>query len=38
MKRGKGRDDRSSGVEILMVDASVKINPTEPLRLAREVA
>ena len=41
MKRGKGikvRDDRSSGIEILMADAFAKINPTEPLRLARQVA
>jgi hypothetical protein len=44
MKRGKeipvvvnGRDDRSSGIEILMTDAFAKINPTEPLRLGREV-
>jgi hypothetical protein len=26
----KGRDDRSSGIEILMSDAFPKINPTEP--------
>ena len=35
MKRGngiKGRDDRSRGIEILMVDDFAKINPTEPLR------
>jgi hypothetical protein len=41
MKRGKGikgRDDRSNGIEILMSDAFAKINPTEPLRLARQVA
>jgi hypothetical protein len=45
MKRGKGikdRDDRSvtrsSGIEILMADAFAKINPTEPLRLGRQVA
>ena len=41
MKRGKGiigRDDRSSGIEILMSDAFAKINPTEPLRLSRQVA
>ena len=34
MKRGsgiKGRDDRSSGIEIRMADAFAKINPTEPL-------
>ncbi len=36
MKRGNGikdRDDKSSGLEILMVDTFAKINPTEPLRL-----
>jgi hypothetical protein len=41
MKRGKGikrRDDRSIGNEILMTDAFVRIKPTEPLRLARQVA
>jgi hypothetical protein len=41
MKRGKGikdQDDRSSGIDILMVDVFVKINPTEPFRLDREVA
>jgi hypothetical protein len=40
MKRGsgiKGRDDRSSGIEILMVDVFAKINPTDPLRLVKEV-
>ena len=33
MKHGndiKVRDDRSSGIEILMVDVFVKINPTDP--------
>jgi hypothetical protein len=41
MKRGngiKGRDDRSRGIEILMVDDFAKINPTEPLRLVKQVA
>jgi hypothetical protein len=41
MKRGygiKGRDDRSSSIEILMADAFAKINPTEPLSLAKQVA
>ena len=36
MKRGNGitdRDDRSSGIEILMTDTFVKIKPTDPLRL-----
>ena len=35
-KRGNGikdRDDRSSGIEILMTDTFVKIKPTDPLRL-----
>ena len=34
----KGRDDRSSGLEILMADVFVKINLTDPLRLAKQVA
>jgi hypothetical protein len=41
MKRGhgiKGRDDVSSGVEILMADAFAKIKPTDPLRLAKREA
>ncbi len=41
MKRGNGikdRDDRSSGIEILIADAFAKINPTDPLRLAKEVS
>ncbi len=41
MKRGKGikdKDDRSSGINILMVDVFVQINPTEPFRLDRQVA
>jgi hypothetical protein len=40
MKRGngiKGRDDRSSGIKILIPDVFVKINPTDPLRLAKQV-
>jgi hypothetical protein len=34
MERGsgiKGRDDRSSGIEIRIADALAKINPTDPL-------
>ena len=37
MKHGrgiKGRDDKSSGIEIRMADALAKINPTDPLILA----
>ena len=37
MKRGRGiygLDDKSSGIEILMVEALGKINPTDPLILA----
>jgi hypothetical protein len=33
MKRGnglKGRDDKSSGIEILMAETFAKINPTDP--------
>ena len=40
MKRGNGindRDDRSSGIEILMTDAFAKVNPTDPLRLTKQV-
>ena len=36
MKRGsgiKGREDKSSDIEILIAEAFAKINPTEPLRL-----
>jgi len=29
----KGRDDRSSGIEILIADALAKINPTDSLIL-----
>ena len=39
MKRGsgiKGRDDKSSGIEIRMVEALGKINPTEPLILGKQ--
>ena len=32
----KGRDDKSSGIEILIAEAFAKINPTDPLRLAQE--
>jgi hypothetical protein len=41
MKRGsgiKGRDDRSSGIEIRIADALAKINPTDPLILAKQAA
>jgi hypothetical protein len=41
MKRGSGiqdREDKSSGIEILIAEAFVKINPTEPLRLAKQAA
>jgi hypothetical protein len=44
MKRGNGikdLDERSSGIEILMVDVFTKINPTDPLldplRLVKQV-
>ncbi len=40
MKHGnaiKGRDHRSSGIEIVMTDAFAKINPTDPLRLGKQV-
>jgi hypothetical protein len=39
MKHGsgiKGRDDRSSGIEIRIVNVLVKINPTDPLILAKQ--
>ena len=39
MKRGsggKGRDDKSNGIEILMGEAFAKINRTDPLILARK--
>jgi hypothetical protein len=41
MKRGsgiKGRDDRSSGIEIRIADALAKINPTDPFILAKQAA
>jgi hypothetical protein len=41
MKHGSGikvRDDKSSGIEILMADAFAKINPTDPFRLAKQAA
>jgi hypothetical protein len=37
MKHGNGikdRDDKSSGIEILMTETFAKINPTDPLILA----
>jgi hypothetical protein len=36
MKRGNGRkdrDDTSNGIEILMTEVFVKIDPTDPLKL-----
>jgi hypothetical protein len=39
MKHGSGikdREDKSSGIEILITEAFVKINPTEPLRLGKQ--
>ena len=41
MKIGTGikdRDDRSSGIAILMSDTFAKVNPTDPLRLSKEAA
>ncbi len=41
MKRGsgiKGRDDRSSGIKIRIVEVLAKINPTDPLILAKQAA
>jgi hypothetical protein len=41
MKRGsgiKGLDDRSSGIEMLIAEALAKINPTDPLILAKQAA
>jgi hypothetical protein len=41
MKHGngiKGRDDKSNGIEILMTEAFAKINPTDPLMLAKQTA
>ena len=40
MKLGSGmrdRDDKSTGIEILMADPFTKIKPTEPLRLAKQI-
>jgi hypothetical protein len=34
----KGRDDKPSGMEILMTEVFVKINPTNSLAFAKEVA
>ena len=39
MKLGSGikdRDDKSSGIEILMAEAFTKINPTDPLILTKQ--
>ncbi len=39
VKRGsgiKGRDDRSSGIEIRITEALAKINPTDPLILGKQ--
>jgi len=39
MKHGsaiKDRDDKSSGIEIRMTEAFAKINPTDPLILAKQ--
>jgi hypothetical protein len=39
MKRGrgiKGLDDKSIGMEILMTEVFAKINPTDPLILAKQ--
>ncbi len=41
MKRGSGikdRDDRSNGIEIRIADVLAKINPTDPLKLAKQAA
>jgi len=41
MKHGSGingREDKLSGIEILIAEAFAKINPTEPLRLAKQTA
>ena len=41
IKRDSGindREERSRGIEILMVDAFAKIKPTDPLRLAKQAA
>ncbi len=39
MKRGngiKGRDDKSSGIEIRIAESLVKINPTDPSILVKQ--
>jgi hypothetical protein len=33
----KDREDKLSGVEILIVEKFAKINPNEPLRLSKQV-
>jgi hypothetical protein len=41
MKHGrgiKGLDDKSRGMEILMTEVFAKINPTDPLILAKQTA
>jgi hypothetical protein len=41
MKHGSGikdRDDKSSGIEILMAEGFAKINPTDPLRLVEQIS
>ncbi len=41
MKHGiviKDQYDRSSGIEILMTDVFVKIQPSDPLRLVKQAA
>jgi hypothetical protein len=41
MKHGdviKDRDDKSSGIEILMSEGFAKINPTDPLILVEQAA
>ena len=41
MRHGRGitgLDDKSSGMEILMTEVFAKINPTDPLILARHAA
>ena len=34
----EGREDRSSGIEILIAEAFAKSSPTEPLRLVEQAA
>ncbi len=34
----KGRQDKSSGIEILIAETFAKINPTEPLRSSEVVS